>query len=218
MMIEIFLKIAGVLIVPILLVFLNNRLAKLKHDREIKAEFLKLAEDLESKDLDKRSTLYKDRLAKSAFNDDAITYSEVKFFMKYENADSWVSQYANIRRKLKRNRDETGEIIGFEPKYNRLKVSLAIVGYVLFALIGLTPFYKFYKYIDWIVDYYEKGMFLNVFIIVALHVICLIAGFWCLKYAERCADSGIFLHDFYKDAFEVKSIKENDYSDEDKAA
>ena len=45
---EILLKIVGVLIVPILIVILNNRLAKLKHDREIKAEFLKLAEDLES--------------------------------------------------------------------------------------------------------------------------------------------------------------------------
>jgi len=70
---ETFLKIAGVLIVPILLVFLNNRLAKLKHDREIKAEFLKLAEDFENKGIDSRSTLYKDRLAKSLFNNDALT-------------------------------------------------------------------------------------------------------------------------------------------------
>ena len=57
---ETFLKIAGVLIVPILLVFLNNRLAELKHDREIKAEFLKLAEEFENKDIDSRSILYKD--------------------------------------------------------------------------------------------------------------------------------------------------------------
>lgn len=87
----------GGLIVPILIVILNNRLAKLKHDREIKAEFLKLAEDLEGEQLEKRSTLYKDRLVKSAFNDDAITYSEVKFFLNYENADLWVRDYVKIR-------------------------------------------------------------------------------------------------------------------------
>lgn len=139
---ETFLKIAGVLIVPILLVFLNNRLGKLKHDREIKAEFLKLAEDFESKDIDSRSTLYKDRLAKSLFNNDALTYSEAKFFSHYDNADIWVKDYAKIRGFLTRERDETGVITGFRPKYNWIKISLAFTGYSVFAFVGLIMWFR----------------------------------------------------------------------------
>ena len=200
---ETFLKIAGVLIVPILLVFLNNRLAKLKHDREIKAEFLKLAEDFENKGIDSRSTLYKDRLAKSLFNNDALTYSEAKFFSSYENADLWVKEYAKIRGFLRRERDETGVITGFRPKYNWIKISLAFTGYSAFTFIGLIPFYKFNEYIAKIIIYYEKGVLLNILITTVPFGMCLVAGFLCLKYIEKCADCGIFLHDFKKDAFKV---------------
>ncbi|MCW8039704.1 hypothetical protein [Acinetobacter entericus] len=56
---------------------------------------------------------------------------------------------------------------------------------------------------DWILSYYDKGMLLSVFIIVALNVICLAIAFLCLKYVERCADAGIFMNDFNKHAFNV---------------
>lgn len=204
---ENFLKIAGVLIVPILLVFLNNRLAKLKHDREIKAEFLKLAEDFENKDIDRRSTLYKDRLAKSLFNNDALTYSEAKFFSHYENADIWMKDYAKIRGLLTRERDETGAVTGFIPKYNWIKISLAFTGYSVFAFIGLIPFYKFNEYISKIIIYYEKGILLNILITTVPFGMCLVAGFLCLKYIEKCADCGIFLHNFRKDAFKVVEVE-----------
>ncbi|WP_151744592.1 hypothetical protein [Acinetobacter calcoaceticus] len=77
---ENFLKILGVLVVPIIVVFLTNRLAKFQHEREIKAEFLKLAEEFENKEVGTRSILYKDRLDKFLFNHDALTYREAKFF------------------------------------------------------------------------------------------------------------------------------------------
>jgi len=213
MMMETILKICGVLavlVVPIILAYLNNRLAHLKHTQESKAEALKLADDFESIVVEKRTTLYKDRLAKSLFNNEAITYNEAKYFSKYENADLWVSEYAKIRGMLNRERDETGTVIGFKTKFNWIKVSLALIGYILFAFIGLVPFYKFYKYVDWIVSYYEKGMFLSIFIIVALHVMCIVAGFLCLKFVERCADCGIFLSDFEKYAFKVQDEEIND--------
>ncbi|OTG93577.1 hypothetical protein B9T24_13985 [Acinetobacter sp. ANC 4654] len=94
-----------------------------------------------------------------------------------------------------------------------IKVTFALIGYVIFAFIGLTPFYKFYKYVDLVISYYEKGMFLSIFIIVALYVICLVAGFLCLKYVEKCADCGIFLHDFYKVAFKMKGTEEKNDSE-----
>lgn len=211
------LKIIGVLIVPILIVILNNRLAKLKHDREIKAEFLKLAEDLESKDLDKRSTLYKDRLAKSAFNDDAITYSEVMYFLNYENADLWVREYVKIRGMLKRERDDAGAVTGFKRKSHWIKFVFALVGYGVCAFAGLIPFVIMNKYIAWIVGSYEKGMPLMIFLLVAIPSILLVIAYLCLRYSEKYASCGIFLHDFNKVAFKVKAIEE-DNSDIDIAA
>lgn len=216
---ETFIKICGVLavlVVPLVLAHLNNRLAHLKHTQESKAEALKLADDFESIAVEKRTTLYKDRLAKSLFNNEAITYNEAKYFSKYENADLWVSEYTKIREMLNRERNETGTVIGFKTKFNWIKVSLALIGYILFASIGLTPFYKFYKYADWILSYYEQGMFLSIFIVVALHIMSLAAGFLCLKYVERCADCGNFLSNFKKYAYEVSVEKK--VSEENMAA
>lgn len=96
---ETFIKIGGVLavlVVPIVLAFLNNKLAHLKHKQESKLEALKLAAEFEAEDIKKRSALYKDRLAQSLFNNDALTYNEAKFFSQYENADYWVAEYAEI--------------------------------------------------------------------------------------------------------------------------
>jgi len=200
------LKIGGllaVLVVPIILAFLNNRLAKLKHDREIKAEFLKLAEDLESEQLEKRSTLYKDRLAKSAFNDDAITYSEVKFFLNYENADLWVREYVKIRGMLKRERDDVGEVTGFKRKSHWIYVILSFIGYGIGAFIGLAPFVIMNKYIAWMVSSYEKGMPLMIGLQVAIPVILLVIAYLCLRYSEKYASCGIFLNDFNKDALKL---------------
>lgn len=107
---ETFLKIGGilaVLVVPILLAILNNKLAHLKHKQESKVEALRLAVEFEVQDLKTRSALYKDRLAKSLFNNDSLTYNEAKFFSQYENADYWVAQYAEIRGMLTRERYAT---------------------------------------------------------------------------------------------------------------
>ena len=208
---ETLIKIGGVLavlVVPIILSFLNNRLAHLKHSKESKAEALKLADEFETLELEKRSTLYKDRLAKSLFNNDDLTYSEAKFFSNYENADLWVREYAKVRNRLKRERDENGIVTGFKPKAKRFTVLSALIGYIFFAFVGLIPFYKARKYIDWIISYYDDGMFLSVFIIVALHTICLATGFLCLKYVEKCADAGIFFSDFNKYAFEITPNKQ----------
>lgn len=215
------LKIGGVLavlVVPIVLAVLNNRLAKLKHDREIKAEFLKLAEDLESEQLEKRSTLYKDRLAKSAFNDDAITYSEVKFFLKYENADLWVREYVKIRGMLKRERDDLGEVTGFKRKSHWITFVFAFIGYVVCAFMGFVPFVIMNKYIAWMVSSYEKGMPLMIGLQVAIPVILLVIAYLCLRYSEKYASCGIFLHDFYKVAFKVKGIEDKNEVDVDAAA
>lgn len=203
---ETLLKIGGVLavlVVPIVIAYLNNKLAKLKHDREIKAEFLKLAEDLENEDIQKRSTLYKDRLAKSAFNDDAITYSEVKFFLSYENADLWIRNYVKIRGMLKRERDDAGGVTGFKRKSNRYTALFFFVGYFASAFIGLIPFVIMNKYIALIVNSYEKGMPLLIVLMIVVPIVFLVIGYYCLMYVERYASCGIFLHDFYKDAFKV---------------
>ena len=204
------LKIVGVLIVPILIVILNNRLAKLKHDREIKAEFLKLAEDLESEQLEKRSTLYKDRLAKSAFNDDAITYSEVKFFLNYENADLWVREYVKIRGMLKRERNDLGEVTGFKRKSHWITFVFAFIGYVVSAFMGFVPFVIMNKYIAWMVSSYEKGMPLMIGLLVAMPIILLVIAYLSLRYTEKYANCGIFLHDFNKIAYKSKCTEEND--------
>lgn len=215
---EILLKIVGVLIVPILIVILNNRLAKLKHDREIKAEFLKLAEDLESEQLEKRSTLYKDRLAKSAFNDDAITYSEVKFFLNYENADLWVREYVKIRGMLKRERNDLGEVTGFKRKSHWITFVFAFIGYVVSAFMGFIPFVVMNKYIAWMVSSYEKGMPLMIGLQLAIPIILLVIAYLCLRYSEKYASCGIFLHDFNKVAFKVKATEAEDNSDVNIAA
>ena len=123
---------------------------------------LKLAEDFENTVIENKSNLYKDRLAKSLFNDDLITYNEAKYFSNYENADLWISQYSKIRGMLKRKRNDAGEIIEFQKKSNWIKVAFALLAYFVFTSIGLIPFYKFYKYVDWIVVFNEKGMFLNI--------------------------------------------------------
>ena len=198
------LKIIGVLIVPILIVILNNRLAKLKHDREIKAEFLKLAEDLENDELEKRSTLYKDRLAKSAFNDDAITYNEVKFFLNYENTDLWVRDYVKTRGMLKRERDDAGEITGFKRKSHWIKFVFALLIYGVCAFTGLIPFVIMNKYIAWMVSSYEKGMPLMIGLQVAIPVIFLVIAYLSLRYTEKYANCDIFLHDFNKVAYKTK--------------
>lgn len=215
---EILLKIVGVLIVPILIVILNNRLAKLKHDREIKAEFLKLAEDLESEQLEKRSTLYKDRLAKSAFNDDAITYSEVKFFLNYENADLWIRDYVKIRGMLKRERDDVGEVTGFKRKSHWITFVFAFIGYVVSAFMGFVPFVIMNKYIAWMVSSYQKGMPLMIGLQLAIPIILLVIAYLCLRYSEKYASCGIFLYDFNKFAFKVKAIEAEDNSDVNIAA
>lgn len=218
---EILLKIGGllaVLVVPIFLAHLNNRLAHLKHSKESKAEALKLADEFESSELEKRSTLYKDRLAKSLFNNEALTYSEAKFFIKYENADFWVGEYVKVRNRLKRKRDEDGTLTEFKARARWYTIVLALLGYIAFAFVGLIPFYKAQKYMDWILSYYDKGMLLSVFIIVALNVICLAVAFLCLKYVERCTDAGIFMNDFYKYAFKSENTKEQDVDEIDKVA
>lgn len=215
MIMEIFLKIGGVLIVPILIVILNNRLAKLKHDREIKAEFLKLAEDLESEQLEKRSTLYKDRLAKSAFNDDAITYSEVKYFLNYENADLWVRDYVKIRGMLKRERDENGVVIGFKRKSHWIYNIISFIGYCLTASIGLLPLVIMNKYMEWVVYFYEKGMPLMIGLLVIVPIIPLTIAYLCLRYTEKYASCGIFLNDFYKFAFKVNVTEQENNSERD---
>ena len=209
MIMETFLKIGGllaVLVVPIFLAHLNNRLAHLKHSKESKAEALKLADEFESSELEKRSTLYKDRLAKSLFNNEALTYSEAKFFTKYENADLWVSEYVKVRNRLKRERDADGTLKEFKVRAKWYTILLAIFGYIAFAFVGLIPFYKSQNYMDWILSFYDKGMLLSVFIIIGLHAICLAVAFICLKYVERCADAGIFVSDFKKYAYRINGI------------
>lgn len=207
-MIEIFLKIGGVLavlVVPIILAFLNNRLAHIKYSQESKAESLKLADEFEKEDLEVRSFLYKDRLAKSLFNNDSITYNEAKFFSNYENADLWVRDYVKIGGMLERERDVTGEVIGLKSKTNWIKVIFALILYIFFAFFGLIPLYKVHKYNDLIFSYYEKGMLLSIFTILALHAICLAVAYLSLKYIERCAECAIFLADFKRKAYKSQS-------------
>lgn len=208
---ETLIKIGGVLavlVVPIILSFLNNRLAHLKHSKEGKAEALKLADEFETLELEKRSTLYKDRLAKSLFNNDDLTYSEAKFFSNYENADLWVSEYVKVRGMLKRERDDKGEVTGFKRKSHWIKFVLAFIGYGVCAFIGLIPFVIMNKYIAWIVSSYEKGMPLMIGLLVAIPIIFLVIAYLCLRYSEKYASCGVFLHDFYKVALKMKGIEE----------
>jgi hypothetical protein len=76
----------------------------------------------------------------------------------------------------------------------------------LLAGYGLSPFYKFNVYVAKIVGYYEKDLFLNILIGTVPYVMALVAGFLCLKYIERCADCGIFLHDIKHEAFKVPEL------------
>lgn len=207
---ETLVKIGGllaILFVPLVLAYLNNKLAHLKHSQESKAEALKQAEQFESEDVDKRSTLYKDRLAKSAFNDDALTYSEVKFFLNYENADLWIKEYVKIRGMLKRERDDEGVVIGFKRKTHWSTAILYFLGYFASAFIGLIPFVIMNKYIAIIVSSYEKGMPLLIVLMVIVPIVLLVIGYYCLIYVERYASCGIFLHDFYKHAFKIKGTE-----------
>lgn len=216
---ETLLKIGGVLavlVVPIVLAFLNNKLAHLKHTQESKAEALKLADEFEAKELEKRSSLYKDRLAKSLFNNDALTYSEAKFFSNYENADLWVREYVKIRGMLKRERDDNGAVIGFKRKSHWIKFLVASIGYAICAFIGLIPFVILNKYISWMISSYEKGIPLLIVLMIVVPVVFLVIGYYCLIYVEKYVSCGIFLHDFYKDAFKIQSTEEE--NDVDAAA
>ncbi|MFW2078835.1 hypothetical protein ACG94X_14160 [Acinetobacter sp. ULE_I010] len=213
---ETFIKIGGVLavlVVPIVLAFLNNKLAHLKHNQESKVEALKLAVEFEAQDLKMRSALYKDRLAKSLFNNDSLTYNEAKFFSQYENADYWVVQYAEIRGMLTRERDETGVITGFKRKSHWINALLFLLGYAFCAFIGLIPFVIMNKYIAWMVSSYEKGMPLTILLLVTIPTIFLLLGFLCLRYVEKYATCGIFLNGFKKDAFKLPEIETNNEED-----
>jgi len=219
-MVEIFLKIGGVLavlVVPIILAFLNNRLAHIKYSQESKAESLKLADEFEKEDLEVRSFLYKDRLAKSLFNNDSITYNEAKFFSNYENADLWVRDYVKIRGMLERERDVTGEIKGLKRKTHWSSFVFALVGYGISAFIGLIPFVIMNKYIEWMTVTYEKGMPLVIVLLVVIPTIFLVIAYLCLRYSEKYASAGIFLHDFNKVAFKIKGSKENESEPESAA-
>lgn len=221
MAMEILLKIGGVLavlVVPIILAFLNNKLAHLKHSKESKAEALKLALEFESQEVEKRSALYKDRLAKSLFNNDALTYSEAKFFSQYENADLWIREYVKIRGMLTREKDDDGAVTGFKRKSHWIKCVFAFIGYVSCASIGLIPFVIMNKYIVWIINYYEKGLLLSIALMIAIPVILLVIAYLCLKYTEKYASCGSFLNEFYTVAFKVKSTEEKNDSEIDTAA
>ncbi|MFV5659346.1 hypothetical protein VXR58_03840 [Acinetobacter pittii] len=206
---ENFLKILGVLIVPIMVVFLNNRLARLKHEREIKAEFLKLAEEFEHEEVERRSILYKDRLAKSLFNHDTLTYREAKFFAQYENADLWIKEFIKVRGRLKRIGDKEENISGFTIKHTKSKIFYSVLGYIFFTFIGLIPFVKFNIYMQQISSYFQEGIYLNLFLKISIFLICLVCGFLCLKYIEKSADSWLFLHTFNKEAFKSKKQDEH---------
>jgi len=213
---ETFLKIGGilaVLVVPILLAILNNKLAHLKHKQESKVEALRLAVEFEVQDLQMRSALYKDRLAKSLFNNDSLTYNEAKFFSKYENADYWVAQYAEIRGMLKRERDDVGAVIGFKRKSHWIYVIFSFLGYCTCASIGLIPIVIMNKYIAWMVGAYEKGAPLIVVLMIVLPIMFLVVGYLCLRYVESYACCGVFLHDFYKDAFKIPETETNNEED-----
>ena len=96
---------------------------------------LKLAEDFENTVIENKSNLYKDRLAKSLFNDDLLTYNEAKYFSNYENADLWISQYSKVRGMLKRERNDAGEIIEFQKKSNWIKITFALLAYFFSLLL-----------------------------------------------------------------------------------
>ncbi|AMW80379.1 hypothetical protein AMD27_08230 [Acinetobacter sp. TGL-Y2] len=218
---EILLKIGGVLavlVVPIILAFLNNKLAHLKHSKESKAEALKLALEFESQEVEKRSALYKDRLAKSLFNNDALTYSEAKFFSQYENADLWIREYVKIRGMLTRERDDAGDVTGFKRKSHWYTALFFFVGYFASAFIGLIPFVIMNKYIAWIVNSYEKGMPLLIVLMIVVPTVFLVIGYYCLMYVERYASCGVFLNDFKKDAFKMQSTEEKNDSEIDATA
>ncbi|WP_312049852.1 hypothetical protein [Acinetobacter courvalinii] len=200
---ETLLKITGViaaLVIPIVLCILNNRIAKFKHSREHQAELLKLAADFED-DIENKSILYRDRMAKHLFNNEYLTYEEAKFFSVYENADVWVQLYSNIRGLLKKERDESGKIIKLKPRYNALKIILALVGYAIFCFMGLMPFIIIHKYTSWIHYYYEKGVLLNSLGFIVLPTLFLYLAYVCLNYVQKSAECGIFLHDFENEAF-----------------
>lgn len=209
---ETLLKITGViaaLVIPIVLCILNNRIAKFKHSREHQAELLKLAADFEN-GIESKPILYRDRMAKHLFNNEYLTYEEAKFFSVYENADLWVEQYSKVRGLLNRERDENGGILKFKPKYNALKIILALTGYGVFCFIGLIPFTITHKYLSWITYYYEKGVLLNSIGFIAIPIISLFFAWFFLLYVQKCADCGIFLHDFENEAFkQVESTVEN---------
>ncbi len=186
--------------------YLNNKLAHLKNGREIRSELLQLAEDFGKNDLHKKPILYKDRMAQSLFNNDNLTYQEAKYFSNYENADFWVREYAKIRGLLNRERSSLGEIIGFTPRFTNWGIFFRLVGYFFCASLGLIPFIMVNKYIDLIEKYYENGMLVSIFLMIALPAILLWISYVCLKYAERCAACKMFLKDFQNNAFEVPPL------------
>ncbi|WP_343579138.1 hypothetical protein [Acinetobacter sp.] len=209
---ETLLKITGViaaLVIPIVLCILNNRIAKFKHSREHQAELLKLAADFEN-GIESKPILYRDRMAKHLFNNEYLTYEEAKFFSVYENADLWVQQYSKVRGLLNRERDENGGILKFKPKYNALKIILALAGYGVFCFIGLIPFTIIHKYLSWITYYYEKGILLNSIGFIAVPIVSLFFAWFFLLYVQKSADCGIFLHDFENEAFkQIETTVEN---------
>lgn len=219
---ETLLKIGGVLavlVVPIILSFLNNRLAHLKHTQESKTEALKLANDFEEIGLEDRSALYKDRLAKSLFNNDVITYHEAKFFSKYENADYWVKEYIKIRGMLKLDRDDDGTVTGIKRKSHWIYFIFNFIGYCACVSIGLIPFVIMNKYIQIMTEFYGKGMPLVIFLLIAIPALFLVVGYLCLRYTEKYASCGIFLHDFHEVAFKImKKATEINNSEVDAAA
>jgi hypothetical protein len=208
---ETLLKITGViaaLVIPIVLCILNNRIAKIKHSREHRAELLKLAADFES-GLEGRSILYKDRMSKALFDSDNFTFMEAKYFSKYENADRWVEDYTEIRRLLQRIRDEEGNIISFTPKTKIKTLFFFVLGYFLTGMIGLIPLLKFNIYVRYIVDFYEQGSILAIFFMVAIPLILLMIAWLCLKYLILWGDCRFFLRSFRKEAVMLPQVSVN---------
>lgn len=156
-------------------------------------------------------------MAKSLFNNDDLTYAEAKFFSNYENADIWVREYVKVRGMLKRERDYVGEVTGFKRKSHWIKFVFAFIGYVVCAFMGFVPFVIMNKYIAWMVSSYERGMPLMIGLQVAIPVILLVIAYLCLRYVEKYASCGIFLHDFYTVAFKMKDAEENNESEIDAA-
>lgn len=184
--------------------FLTHFLAK-KRELKIKNEFKSNLDYATQVDTYRNaSQIEKDRFAQLVFNQRSITFSELEYFIRYENADQWVGLYLLHRKNLQLKRESDKVIQDIFSKYSHKKYGLLFVGYISFAFIGLLPLLFWQKYIKIFQEYLISQDYLVIFNIVCYPIFFLVGALIFLNKAENLKSANSFIKYFYATAIKTE--------------